>query len=171
MASFQRKRLFVDRTVQGALAGRMLAYWAACVLFITIPLLIGRTLVEPQTYFFEQLGAVWRQFGPVLTCTIVILPLLLYDMVKFTNRFAGPMFRLRREMRRLAAGEPVRPMRFRESDFWQQFAVSFNQIAERLQQVERSPAPTGDADADADAYDDPDGPAEQVEPSAIASAS
>lgn len=171
MDNLQRKRVFVDRAVQGALVWRMLAYWAACVLFITVPLLIGRTLVEPETYFFEQLGAVWRQFGPALTCTIVILPLVLYDVVKFTNRFAGPMFRLRREMRRLARGEPVRPMRFRGSDFWQQFAVSFNQIAERLQQVEHSPGPEGDADADADAYDDMDGPAEQDVPSAVVSAS
>lgn len=148
MKLFSRKILFVDPAVQGALLRRALLYWAAGALFIVLPLLFGRLYAEPDKFFFEQWGVVWRQFGPVLTCLTLMMPLVLYDLLKISNRFAGPMFRLHREMRRLAAGERVRPIHFREGDFWHGHAEAFNQILLRIQQAERAllPSPTNPGD-------------------------
>ena len=129
----KRRKLFVDPAVQGAMLKRALIYWAACLLFMTLPFLIGKTLVEPQKFFFEDVGDLWQQVGPVLLCAIFALPLLLYDMVQLTNRFAGPMHRLRREMRHLANGEKARRVNFRDGDFWHEFATYFNQIADRVE--------------------------------------
>lgn len=132
MSSYKRKRLFVDPAVQGAMVWRALIYWAACLLFITLPLVIGLTLSRPDKLFYEHLGDLWLQFGPVLTCALLVLPLLLYDLVRITNRFAGPMVRLRRGMQQLAEGKHVSPIQFRDNDFWHEFAEYFNRIAERV---------------------------------------
>lgn len=138
MKFFSRKILFVDPAVQGTLLRRVLLYWAAGVLFIVLPLLFGRLYAEPDKFFFEQWRPVWQQFGPVLTCLTLMMPLVLYDLLKISNRFAGPMFRLHREMRRLAAGERVQPLHFREGDFWHDHAEAFNQILARMRQAERA---------------------------------
>ena len=143
----KRRKLFIDPDVQGAMVRRALIYWFACVLFITLPFVIGRTLIEPRKFFFEDIHELWGRVGPVLICAGLALPLLIYDMIQLTNRFAGPMFRLRREMKNLANGDPVRRVKFRDNDFWLEFANYFNQIADRVKQAEEAaakaePAPT-----------------------------
>ena len=132
MSKPKRKQLFIDPTVQGVMLRRALIYWSACVLLIVLPFLIGKTLREPQKFFFEDIGELWTRVGPVLICAVLALPFLIYDIIQLTNRFAGPMFRLRREMHRLANGEPVRRIHFRDGDYWHEFATYFNQIAERI---------------------------------------
>jgi hypothetical protein len=60
--------------------------------------------------------------------------LAVYDMLRLSHRFAGPMLRFRRAMRDLGRGEQVEPLRFRDGDFWQEMAAEFNAV---LQRVER----------------------------------
>ena len=43
-----------------------------------------------------------------------------------SNRFAGPMVRVRWTLQRIAEGEDVKPLSFREGDFWQEFSDDFN---------------------------------------------
>jgi hypothetical protein len=50
-----------------------------------------------------------------------------------SNRFVGPLVRLRRSMRKLARGEHVDPICFRDNDFWHDFANEFNAVAARVQ--------------------------------------
>jgi hypothetical protein len=134
----KRRKLFIDPDVQGAMVRRALIYWFACVLFITLPFVIGKTLIEPGKFFFEDLHELWGRVGPVLICAGLALPLLIYDMVHLTNRFAGPMYRLRREMKNLAECQPARRLKFRDNDFWIEFATYFNQIAERVKRAEEA---------------------------------
>ena len=55
---------------------------------------------------------------------------------------AGPLVRLRRSMRALARGEHVEPIKFREGDFWQEFAEEFNAVAARVQGERPQDEPT-----------------------------
>ena len=61
--------------------------------------------------------------------SLLLLPGVIFDLVRLSNRFAGPMFRLRRSMHDLAQGKPVDAVHFRHGDFWQEFADDFNTIA------------------------------------------
>jgi hypothetical protein len=142
MLKVARKSLFVDPAVQGAVLRRAVCYWGACLLFVGLPLIIRRTLDAPDRLFYEHLGDLWAQFWPLLICGVLMLPLMIYDLLSLTNRFAGPMIRLRGAMRRLADGHRVDPVQFRQQDFWKEFAEYFNEIAEQL---EREPSGTGDA--------------------------
>ena len=52
---------------------------------------------------------------------------------RVTNRFAGPIFRLRRSMRELADGEHVEPVHLRKGDYWQDVADQFNRVIQRVE--------------------------------------
>lgn len=61
-----------------------------------------------------------------------LLPTFVWDTVKLANRFAGPMYQLRKEIRGVAGGEQLKPLRFREDDFWQDVATDFNKMLDRF---------------------------------------
>ena len=55
---------------------------------------------------------------PFAIASFVLLPLVIIDIVRLSNRFTGPLLRMRRSMRALAQGEQVEPLKFRDADFW-----------------------------------------------------
>jgi hypothetical protein len=64
----------------------------------------------------------------LLTTVVVIAPLVLYDILKFSNRIAGPLYRCRQVMRDMAAGKVVPEFRVREHDFLDDVFVDFNAL-------------------------------------------
>ncbi|HTQ40691.1 MAG TPA: hypothetical protein VMJ32_16835 [Pirellulales bacterium] len=128
-----RKRLFVDRKVQGALMLRAVEYWFCCVLTIALALLAWSLLTGPDQPLYQFFLDAWRFFLPTAVVSLLILPLLVYDIMKLSNRFTGPVYRLRRELRRLAAGENVSLLRFRDEDYWFELADEFNAVAQRME--------------------------------------
>jgi len=139
---YARKRLFIDPKVQGALVLRVVLYWVVCLMTITLMLLCWRILTGPARMFYTHFGEMWFHFGPALIASFLLLPLVILDVVRLSNRFAGPLVRLRRSMRALARGEDVRPIHFREGDFWQEFADEFNALRDRVEQLSGTPEPT-----------------------------
>ena len=139
---YLRKRLFVDPKVQGALVMRVVVYWVVCLITMALMLLCWRIVVSgparlPHTHFNEM----WFFYGPAVIASFILLPLVIVDIIRLSNRFAGPMLRLRRGMRELVRGEHVAPIRFRDGDFWQDFADEFNALAARVQRETAQPEP------------------------------
>jgi methyl-accepting chemotaxis protein len=126
----KRRRNFVDRAVQGALLLHVVGDWlmflfTAAIFLLLIEMLTG----EPR----DAWQAMLRRHGPTMWVALILAPIFIYDLFKLTNRFAGPMVRLRREMRNLAEGREVSPIRFRDGDFWQDMAADFNRVVQRVQ--------------------------------------
>ncbi len=138
-----RKQLFVDSRVQGALIGRVILYWVVCLITITLMLLCWRVVTGPARLFWTHFNDMWFHFGPAVIASFVLVPLVILDLLKLSNRFVGPLVRLRRGMRALAAGEHVEPIKFREGDFWHDFAEEFNALAAKVQEG-TSPPPQSD---------------------------
>jgi hypothetical protein len=142
MSCNKRKKHFVDRAVQGAILLRLVMHWS---LF----LFAAGTFV----YFVEMLAGAPREagknllsrHGPTVLAVLVLAPVFIRDLCKLTNRFAGPMVRLRRAMHDLAEGREVAFIQFRDGDFWKELAVDFNRVVERVQSTK---ANAGDADSD-----------------------
>jgi hypothetical protein len=136
MARRFRRRYLVDAKVQGALALRAVTYWACCVATITVLLLSWRIIVSgPAHTLKDDLADVWYQFGPVLIVSVLMVPIIIFDCIRLTNRFAGPIYRLRRSLQELGQGKPVQPLKFREGDFWREMADEFNAVAARMQKL------------------------------------
>jgi hypothetical protein len=129
----KRKQLFVDPRAQGALVLRILLYWVVCLVSVTLALLCWRIASEPLLPMSAHFWEIWTHNGAALIASFLLLPLVIYDILQMSNRFFGPLFRLRRSMRALARGEHVDPISFREGDFWPEFAQEFNALAVRVQ--------------------------------------
>lgn len=137
MKRHSRNRLFVDPKVQGMLMLRCLAYWACMLMTITVLLITWRSMSGPAKIFYEHFDELWLQYKLPFMATLFLLPLLLFDIAKLSNRFVGPMIRLRRALRDLANGEPIRLIHFRAGDYWSEVADEFNGVAARVQMMEK----------------------------------
>jgi hypothetical protein len=133
-----RKRLFVDPKVQGALVGHVVLYWVIWAVTISLMLLCWQIVTGPARLFYTHLDDMWFHYGPALVASFLLLPLVIIDIVRLSNRFTGPMLRLRRCMRQLARGEAVEPIHFRDGDFWQEFAQEFNEVLAKVQQNQKT---------------------------------
>lgn len=137
-SGFKRTRLFVDAKVQGALLLRAAMYWVLALLAITLMLLVWRITTGPARIFYTHFDDMWFHFGPALVASFVLLPIALIDVLKLSNRFVGPLLRLRREMRALARGEHVEPIEFRDHDYWRDMADEFNALVRLVEQQRRA---------------------------------
>jgi len=128
-----RKQLFVDPKVQGTLVGRVVLYWLICIITIALMLLCWQIVTGPARMFYTHFNDLWFFYGSAMVASLLLLPLVVVDVIRVSNRFAGPLVRLRRSMQALARGEQVDPLEFRDGDFWQDFAEEFNALAARVQ--------------------------------------
>jgi hypothetical protein len=132
-----RRQLFVDTEVQGTLVARAIMYWVVCTLSIALLLLCWRVLTGPVRPLWFHLENLWFFHGPALVASLIVLPIAITDMIRTSNRFAGPLTRLRRNMRALAKGEKVARLEFRKDDFWYEFAEEFNAVATEVEELRR----------------------------------
>jgi len=140
-----RKHIFVDPKVQGALVVRVMLYWMVCLFTIMLMLLCWRIVVSgPTRPPHAHLEEMWFLYGPAVIASFVLLPLVIVDIIRTSNRFAGPMLRLRRSMQQVARGEQVEPLEFRKGDFWHDFAEDFNGVARRIELEAAQSSPEDD---------------------------
>jgi hypothetical protein len=128
-----RKRFYIDAKVQGGLVMRVIMYWILCLLGVFLMLLCWRIITGGPQPFRFYLRDTWRDCASAVMATLLLLPLVITDIIRYSNRFVGPTMRLRRSLRQLARGQHVDPIEFRDSDFWQEFADEFNAVAAHLQ--------------------------------------
>lgn len=139
-----RKRLLVDPKLQGSLLLRTFGYWCFSVITISLVLLCMDALSGPPRPFLRyfRFDTLWQEHGTVMIAALVMLPILLVDMLMTSNRVAGPLYRLRRSLRALAAGEYVERVQFRDSDFWHGMAAEFNAVVAYVERLKRGEADT-----------------------------
>ena len=92
-----RRTYFVDKKVQGALLARAARYWLLSVVVVASLTVLGWMFVTPGMGALIQLREhlPWL-LGGLLVALIVslcVLPVILYDLARLSNRFAGPMLR------------------------------------------------------------------------------
>ncbi|REJ70658.1 MAG: hypothetical protein DWQ31_00285 [Planctomycetota bacterium] len=129
----RRNQEFVDRPVQSRLVTRAIVQWVVCVAWIGLLLIGWRWLGGAEASEAEHAAAIWEWYAIPLLGGLLLLPLVVVDAVRTSNRFVGPAVRLRHATRRLAAGERVSPLRFRADDFWHGWADDLNTVAARLE--------------------------------------
>jgi hypothetical protein len=64
----------------------------------------------------------------LLTTLIVVAPVLFYDLLRFSNRIAGPLYRCRKAMQQMAAGNTVAEFKPRKHDLLDGFFRDFNTL-------------------------------------------
>lgn len=132
----KRTQIFVDPKVQGALLLRALLYWFYGTLAVVAWILVWRVLYAgPARPFWTHFDELWSRMAPAFVAVTLLMPIVMFDLVRLSNRFTGPLFRMRGSMRQLARGERVQPLQFREGDFWHDVAEEFNAMADYVQRL------------------------------------
>ena len=136
LATFRRKRLYIDPKIQGALLIRTAVYWLLCLLTASSVLACWMTITGPARPLRSPFHDFWNEFGPSFIFAMLMLPIALFDLLRLSNKVAGPMYRIRNEMHKLAMAEPVRPIELRSGDFGGDMAEEFNAILRRFNELE-----------------------------------
>ncbi len=131
-----RRQVFVDTTLQGALLSRCVFYWCMCLAAVFVSLLCWDAFIGPTQLFSARVEQTWFRYAPALLFVAALTPIMAFDFLRVSNRFAGPMIRLRRTMRDLGQGERVEPVVLRRSDFWREFSDEFNAVILRMRKLE-----------------------------------
>lgn len=136
----KRTTRYVSSLIQGRLMWRMTVYWLvynAALIFVLagerliwlVPdLLTGGRPVTASEFLsnFYQVGR------PLLIAMAVFCPLMLWDMMRYSHRIAGPLYHFRRAMDAFAAGEKLQRVRLREDDLLEEFQNTFNRLVDRV---------------------------------------
>lgn len=98
----KRQQLFVDRAVQTSLLFRVAMYWTLCLMAVGLMVACWIVVTERPDSSGELVQRVWQQCGLALLASLVVLPIVLLDCLRLSNRFAGPIQRVRRALRQRA---------------------------------------------------------------------
>lgn len=133
MAKCKRRQLFIDEAVQGAILYRIIVYWIfwlATVLVLMLCWVASKTDGQPFCQLFAD-----RLVPnlPALLTMIIVLPLVLVDAIRLSNRFVGPIYKLQTAMTQLARGELPDPVQIRHTDYWGEVTGSFNQALHQFE--------------------------------------
>ncbi len=139
MKNRKRKQNFVDSHVQGALIRRIIIHWA---LFFGITILLIAAMnalgSDPSLSMSERIwnggsggASTLLLFALVTLC---LFPAFILDTIRFSNRFVGPITRVRRSLRELGDTGQTERIKFRDNDFWAEMAREFNTVADLVEQ-------------------------------------
>jgi hypothetical protein len=113
----KRNNHYVDPQIRAALNLRIAFYWSACLAFSLLPLLILTTLAQPEVWFTAHFDDLVRRFWPLYVMLLALLPFVMRDALRVTNRTLGPIARLQNELRAYQDTGKFTPVSFREDDF------------------------------------------------------
>jgi hypothetical protein len=134
----RRGIFYIDRTVQGALLARTAIYWMFWLFSVSLMLICWSAFTGPKTRFVELVAELFDRYGPALLASLLLLPIVMMDVLRLSNRFVGPVSRLRAGLKDLAQGKLVRPLNFRDDDYWRELAVDFNEVAARVNEASKA---------------------------------
>jgi hypothetical protein len=128
----ERKQTYVDPQVQGTLVRRLILHWLGFFITASLVTFVLQVLSNPLIPISAHFEELWWTQGPFLLVMIFLLPMFVLDTIKLSNRFVGPIYRLRRTIQDVAAGGVPRKLKFRDFDFWQVLADDYNKMLDRL---------------------------------------
>ncbi len=133
---YKRSRLFVDAQVQGSLIRQLIIHWALMGFLMFLYLFSLQAFGNGFTLSFkDNLLHLGSQYGILAVVLLVISPVFIYDTVKLSNRFVGPMVKFRSTLKQLANGEDVQVGSFRQNDFWNELSRELNAVSDELKEL------------------------------------
>src|SRR5262249_47733652 len=122
--TFKRKRILVHPRFQFGLVARMSVYLLIATLAVLHTTFIMEVLVyvlsAPAKGAGKGINGLYGDFllrqRPFLLTLVMIAPILLYDLFKFSHRIAGPLYRCRKVMQDMIDGKAAPEFKPRDRD-------------------------------------------------------
>lgn len=138
MSNKKRTTFLVDPVVQWAIGRRVIMHWLLFgVCLITANVMLQTIVTMTEMPFGAAIRIATLQQISVMVVMAMMLPMFVLDTMKLSNRFAGPMYRIRNALVKIPTGEPMNELTFREGDFWADVAEDFNRVAQHSEQLLR----------------------------------
>jgi hypothetical protein len=126
-----RKKIWID-SFQTYLSLRLALYFVAYMLTVWTWVAIDRSTATLLQGHFGQPAFYWSVMSTSI-CVLVGL-LFIFDIVRFSHRIVGPLYRFRKCLKAIAAGEEVALMELRKDDFLHELKDEFNEALKVLEQ-------------------------------------
>jgi hypothetical protein len=124
--SFLRRKYLVVPQVQIAL---LLHSSLSCLIGILVTHTFYR-LSDPELGS-PPISLEWA-YAICLFSGVAVLLVLTYGGIMLTNRYIGPLFRLRDHMMKVAEGQAPDPIQYRKRDFFPELAEAYNLLLKRI---------------------------------------
>jgi prepilin-type N-terminal cleavage/methylation domain-containing protein len=120
--------------VDGKLQWTIVGYTFAISILTTIcHHTISRLLEFDQMRSLNGMGEMWSGPRMITFGVIVVLYVCIFVVaILFSNRLAGPLYRLRRHMDGVASGKRAAPVHFRKDDYYSELNGTYNKLIESL---------------------------------------
>ncbi len=137
MSQNRRRKQFVDAAVQGALVRRMAGHWFLFLAISTVLMLGLQVLNDPFRPVGQHVTGFMQEHLFFLLLMACMTPIFLWDTVKLSNRFVGPVLRVQRALHEVNTGGEVSEVKFRNGDFWLEMADEVNALLARYNQLRK----------------------------------
>jgi hypothetical protein len=139
--SKRRLQKYVDREVQNSLLFRLCLHWMLFMIANVIAMTLWTRLMDtPVEPWADTFTLAWQRIVPFALVSIALVPVFVWDTLKLSNRFAGPIVRVRRALAAIAEGQPPKDIEFREGDFWKSLATDLNNAFAKRMSVQAATA-------------------------------
>ncbi len=136
----QRKQNYIDGHVQGALLRRICFHWIAFFVVAAASIVLLQALLgDPSLSIVQRMQNEVAEFTFMGIVMLALFPAFMLDTIRFSNRFVGPIARVRRHLRQLGEGNTER-CKFRNNDFWSELAEEYNVVAEKVERLQEENA-------------------------------
>lgn len=130
----RRMQNLVDREVQSSLAKRLLLHWLLFLIATSLSVLMWVRLIEAPTDSWQTvINMSIGRLIPLAVTAVVLLPMFIKDSITLSNRFAGPVVRVRRALADFADGKSIEPVELRQGDFWKSLAHEVNRVTRKVE--------------------------------------
>ena len=134
MKRYKRWRVIVDPKLQAMLCLRAVIYCLCCFMTAGITLMIGSAARD-----ILHLSSHSSVFSPDtligIILALLVLSIILVDILIASNRFAGPLRRLQKQMQQVAKGGPAASLQIRNRDYYPQLVQAWNSIVKELNEL------------------------------------
>lgn len=137
---FKRSKIFVNRGIQGSMALRFGMYWvvyhiclwhgAFMYFFLRARLSLLTGGEGPMMSVSELYGKFMADYLPITVTALLLLPIVVYEMIRQTHRIAGPLVRFSNALQDMKDGKVIQPVKLREGDMLTDFETLFNEFVE-----------------------------------------
>lgn len=123
--------------IQGPLVVRLMMHcfaYTAATLFLLISASGIRNMAAAFTNSPVEPAPVtlWQHAAPVALCITIMIPFMIWDLMKLTNKIAGPLYRFEVLMKDFVKSGTLKTAVLRDGDLLLDFQKHFNEFAEAL---------------------------------------
>lgn len=127
-----RQRIWIDGRIQGILVGRIIIYWLATIIFFGTGIAVTQYCDHADWTFAEHTQAWLGKVLPWAPSVCLLLPLVIYDIVRTSHAFTGPIARVRQQLAKLMQNPNCTPLVLRGDDYLHEITGPVNNLQHQI---------------------------------------